>query len=65
MVAEMEYNYMSVSKNGDVIAVFALEKGSVNERIMVNKILEMDVQIKKATKEDYDSFEGEEEEISH
>jgi hypothetical protein len=59
MSDNIEYNYMSVSKGGKVLAIFAMEKGCENEQAIVNAAIEKGLKLEKVTEEEYSSF-GEE-----
>ena len=56
MEKDIIYNYMSISKGGEVEGIFALEKGTVNEMIIVEKALELGYDIKKSSEEEFNTF---------
>ena len=61
MAKVIEYNYMAVKDaDGKVVGIFAMEIGSLNERIIVEKAIEFGVSIEKSTEKEYKEF-GEEE----
>ena len=53
------YNYFKmVDDEGEAIGYGAVEKGSVNETHLVNHALELGIKLEKATKEEFDEFDG-------
>ena len=65
MAKEIEYNYMAVKDaDGEVVGIFAMEIGSLNEKIIVEKAIEFGVSIEKSTEKDFKEFGEEEIQIS-
>ena len=59
MDANVVYNYFKmVADDGEVMGYGAVEKGSPNEIYLVNQALELDLKLEKATKEEFDEFDG-------
>ena len=59
MDAHIVYNYFKmVADDGEVMGFGAVEKGSPNEIHLVNQALELDLKLEKATKEEFDEFDG-------
>ena len=49
-----------IDDEGNVLGVLATEPGTVNEVTLVEIAMEQGLNLVKATKDEYDSFEGEE-----
>jgi hypothetical protein len=55
------YNYFKiVDKDGETISVSATEKGTKNELTFVDGLLNMGLKLVKISKQEYDDFDGEE-----
>jgi len=59
MEKDIIYNYMSISKGGKIKGIIAMEKGTPNEMIIVDKALELGYDIAKSSKEEFDKFSQE------
>jgi hypothetical protein len=53
-------NYIKLIAEGEVLGFIAVEPGSPNELLLVDKALEMGYKLEAATEEEYDSFDAEE-----
>jgi hypothetical protein len=57
----INYNYFKIVDNDHgIIGVGATEKGSPNEFMIVEGCMELGFRIERATKEEYEAFEGDE-----
>jgi hypothetical protein len=55
----MEINFIKVlNKNGKIIGAIAVDRGSEEEMVIVNRFLDMGLPFKKATESEYDSFDA-------
>jgi hypothetical protein len=55
----MEINFIKVlNKNGKIIGAIAVDRGSEEEMVIVNRFLDMGLPFNKATEDEYASFDA-------
>lgn len=55
----MEINFIKVvNKSGKIIGAIAVDRGSEEEMVIVNRFLDMGLPFKKATEDEYASFDA-------
>ena len=60
METKTKYSYFKMTHEGEILGIGAVEAGSPNEIYLINSCIDRGINVEKATKEEYESFEGDE-----